>query len=188
MEKYFHDLLITLHKYPLATIQDIFKFAYQSFFGNSHLLDNVFSHDEILTNIINESLVSESIDISFDYLGSEWVRVNLGSRTIDDGFLKMLTKSFIESAECYTESQAMSFKTFLEETVNRISALGFAPDKALDLITDWENLGYPAISHSQKYKDEYNPHYRVIHVSKLLEIKEYLKIFSKFNEIITNGD
>lgn len=146
--------------YPKLQITDIFKFLFQSSFGCEHLV----SSEEATLGYIRRELesVQGSHEWRVDLLDGNYSRVHLSSiganltpevltkhfclsaKTEDDGKEKLITK--LEVARELIEEGALPF-----------SLQDFDCQHSL-----WREAGYPAIHHSDIFREEYHPHYRVI--------------------------
>lgn len=171
-----------LDKYPLMEAIDILKLLYQSEFGGGHMIANENQslvrikkeYEEMKNCIPSTAVVCEPI-------GDNICRIYLNALT--EGLLpETLNKMFVNSAnEKHGSVEGLEEKIsilidFLKQsslstiisTNNRCSLY--------DTIEKWKSTGYPIISHSQTYRDNYYPAYRVVDIN-------YAKYYSVFLEI-----
>lgn len=149
-----------LEMYPLMQEEDIYKLIHQSFFGPAHYIDDVnWAKKYLLTEA--ESCQNEMPEII--EVGGGYYRYTLIS---DEKYLATLCEAFIKSANTFNENKD-GFKD-LVDTVAASLTNKELKKKFLNLAKELSTFDYPAISHSQIYRENYHPHYRVIY-------KDYVK-------------
>jgi hypothetical protein len=84
----------------------------------------------------------------------------------DKEYLDKLFNAFYESA-IVSEKPLDGFIKILEICINYLKEKEEIYDEFLLLLKRMEELNYPAISHSQIYRDNYNPHYRLVKKDKM---------------------
>ena len=161
------ELLIEHYNtYPRLEVADIFKFIFQSAFGCEHLV----SSEERALNYIKEELKRVSVDESprIDKLDGNYSRVYLSCLN-DEVTPEVMAKYFCLSAkiepdgkEKLLEKIAVARELILDGTI-ALSLSDFD-----ELHERWREAGYPAIHHSETFREAYHPAYRVI-------ANEYLK-------------
>ncbi len=155
------DLLIMHCKnYPKLQIQDLFKYLYQSSFGCEHLVSSL---DTVTDYIAKEyNTIQGESKISIERLDGNYSRVHLsylnGGLSIDT-FGKLFFSSARKEADglCLLEKKLEVTKKLVGEGMLPFTADSF--EKAVD---DWKTKGYPAVHHSDIFRNEYKPAYRVI--------------------------
>ncbi len=161
------ELLLEHYKrYPKMQIADLFKLLHQSSFGCEHMVS---SSDAAINYISREyQAMTRGSDVLIERLDGEYSRVHLSC--MDKGVsAEELGRLFYLSAkvEAYgreeLEAKLETAKELICEGVLPFSEGDF--QKELDV---WSEHGYPAIHHSQTFREEYHPAYRVI-------ANEYLK-------------
>lgn len=146
--------------YPDLQPQDIFKFLFQSAFGCEHLASNA---DFVLNYIVDEyQRVGKNIAPLIEPLDGAYCRVHLSC--LNAGLTaQTLAKLFLLSAKKepnglnLLEEKLQITKQLISDGTLKIDAALF--DKSLDT---WHDLGYPAVRHSDIFRNEYKPAYRVI--------------------------
>ena len=155
------ELLIKHYQtYPKLQISDIFKFLYQSSFGCEHLITE---RSSVIERIKQEySSLDCSNSAYTDKLDGEYSRVHLSC--LKDGLApETLGKLFVFSAKAESDTCDMLLKrlTSARELISEgelpLSAEEF--DNELEL---WRKSGFPALHHSDIFRSEYRPAYRVI--------------------------
>lgn len=168
-----------LKKYPEATLIDIYKYFFQSRFGPEHLI----SDSLIAFNMLKDELKSEEIKsyksksdsllIELLQPDKKFVRIDLSlvkDRVIP---INLFFTAFLQSAEKYDSTEYEKWKNDWDIIVQqledeKIKIKNFREDKIK--IENAFRQNRLVFSHSQDYKKNYKPHYRII---------EY-KIFEKF--------
>ena len=154
--------MITDHceKYPGLTLQDLFKFLYQSSFGCEHLLGH--------RNDVVEYLEAEyrgggrRTKNEVEPLDGDYSRVHLGvmrdglcARTF--GTLFFLSAKHEEDAVAsLREKLAVTQEMILEETLP-FSEIEFTAAARL-----WKKKGFPPLHHSETFRALYRPSYRLV--------------------------
>ncbi|MFA5522768.1 MAG: hypothetical protein WDA24_00265 [Tissierellales bacterium] len=199
--------IIKRHKkeYPLSTLQDWYKLFYQSAFGNAHLacekdecmqflkeeLDSLDSVDNLI-GIKDIKLVEYSSSWVKEDIGNGFYRVNL-NWIKEVGFsldilVKMMLLSKDLSKEAFDKEGYFDYSVFdqyvlaLEELLEE-EDFDFTLDDLIDYEIEYEDKGYPLLSHSYIYKLHYRPAYRVIHEKYAKHIELIHEIKKKINKV-----
>lgn len=167
-------LLHHYEAYPKLQIQDIFKFLHQSSFGCEHLVED----EEGVIKFIEE----EASECKFygqnliEDLGGEYCRVNLNY--IKKGMsAETLGKLFCLSAKTVENgTQLLEDKLLVLTRLVKTKKIPFSEIDLQNEIIKWKEAGYPACRHSEEFRQEYYPAYRVIK-------KEYALFLPLFYEI-----
>lgn len=163
--------------YPLMEVRDVCKLIYQSIFGGGHMIPNpeyslkrlreeyesmkdVFGEEESKIEEIGE-------DVSRMYLNT--LKNGLSPETLNQMFVLSANKKK-GTGEELEEVLAL----FLKDCED--CSFPFSYGEAADFIEKWKKEGYPAISHSETYRNSYLPAYRVIE-------RDYGKYYKVFLEI-----
>ena len=145
--------------YPAMQIRDVFKFLHQSAFGCEHLVSSL----EKAVSYIKEEY--EGIDCTqskrIEPLDGDYSRVPL--TLLADGLsADTLSKLFYMSAK--KEDGAALLKEKLNAARELIAEkhLPFDADAFDRAADEWEGEGFPAVRHSDAFREAYKPAYRVI--------------------------
>ena len=147
-------------RYPAMEPTDAVKLIYQNEFGGGHLIRD----EEGCLNYLRREYESVEKNASVsreEYIGNGIIRINLAAVTEAD--LEKLGRDFIRSAATH-KGNGDSFRAKLS-LLEELTAEGvFSFDSvALDAyLKEYEKMGYPAVSHSQAYRDAYRPAYRIV--------------------------
>jgi hypothetical protein len=165
-EKNIRQMCQYIHnQYPLATLQDIYKTCYQDFFGAEHLMNDTAAARYYINYELEQckntdlSLMPKREPTGFRH---RFVRINFSN--IVDGELteEQLVMMFINAAgkdNAFSDDWASEWKL-----IEKI-ALEVNPDwKDAELqseLTEAAENKY-AVRHSDAFRENYNPHYRIV--------------------------
>ena len=156
-------------KYPRMQITDYFKLLFHSAFGCEHALS---SYDTALEWIEKEkmSTLPEDDETMVEELDGDYSRVyilalrrGLASRTLASMFCLSAKKE--ENGREKLEEKL----TVLKECAER-GEVPLTPEELDKAVEEWKALGYPAVRHSEIYRESYRPAYRVV-AKKYAEVK-----------------
>ena len=153
------------NQYPLATLQDIYKTSYQDFFGAEHLMNDTAAARYYINYELEQckdsdlSLMPKREPTGFRH---RFVRINFSN--IVDGELteEQLVMMFINAAgkdNAFSDDWASEWRQ-----IEKI---------ALEVNPDWKDAelqselmeaaeGKHAVRHSEAFRKNYNPHYRIV--------------------------
>lgn len=159
-EKTRQNLIEHYKRYPRLQAEDIFKYLFQSAFGCEHLVSD---ENRALAYIQKEyETVSRTENSRIDPLDGEYSRVHLSC--LNEGLTaETLAKLFCLSAQ--KEEDGMTLLQEKTEVAEALVAVGILPldaDEFAQKLATWAALGYPAVHHSDAFRAEYKPAYRVI--------------------------
>lgn len=159
-------LLTHTRRYPLMQPQDAVKLLYQSQFGGGHMIQDEAACLEFL---YREYAATPQTDHSlWEDIGNGMVRVHLSALDAHHYTPQQLGQDFIRSAA----SVQGSMDTFLQNSIllKKLASSGDLPFSAEALaayLTGYAAAGYPAVSHSEVYRNAYHPAYRVVQICQL---------------------
>lgn len=156
-------------QYPMATLQDIYKTCYQDYFGAEHLVSDSASVRLYLQRELDEcrdtdmSLMPRREPTGFRH---RYTRVNLVC--VVDGELSMeqLLAMFLEAAgkdNAFSDNWAEEWNK-IERIALEVNPQWTDNDLQVELREAAQNKY--AVRHSQAFRETYNPHYRIVKVSK----------------------
>lgn len=149
-----------LEKYPLMQEEDIYKLLHQSFFGPAHYVDDVLWAKKYLFAEAESCKddVPEIIEVGGGYF--RYTLIN------NQQYLDSLCDAFVKSANTFNDNKD-GFKELLDVIAEHLPNKELK-NKYVKLAKDLSTFDYPAVSHSQIYRENYRPHYRIVH-------KDYIK-------------
>ena len=160
MEELRAILITHAKRYPLMQPTDAVKLIYQNEFGGGHLIRD----EQACLNYLRQEYASAEKDPTaalYEDIGNGIVRVNLAAVKPED--LEQLGKAFIDSAAKHKGTMD-SFLNKLE-VLRMLTAEGvfaFDLDALNTYLSEYKAAGYPAVSHSEQYRQAYKPAYRII--------------------------
>ena len=180
-EKTKKALLLQCEKYPKLSVTDLFKFIYQSSFGCEHLVSDVASVKAYLCKEA-ESAQPATGDL-IEPLDGDYCRVHLDY--LKEGLnANTFAKLFVLSGSHVTDG-----KEQLEEKLSVLlelaqsGALLFSEEDVEEALKKWRSEGYPACHHSEGFRAEYAPAYRLMKK----EFVRFLPLFARIDRMLAQG-
>ena len=147
-------------RYPLMQPIDAVKLIYQNEFGGGHLIRD----EEACLNYLRREYESVEKDFTmplYENIGNGIVRVNLAAVKLED--LEQLGSNFIRSAAEHTGTRER-FQQKLD-VLRQLTAAGHFSFGMIEMeyyLSEYIKSGCPMVSHSEQYRQNYAPAYRVI--------------------------
>lgn len=150
-------------------IQDIFKYLYQMCFGCEHMVNNYSTALEWIKREMETATEDDLPDV--EMLGDKFCRVHL-KLLRKSGSPEQLTELFVRSAQ-RQEDGMERLEQELQNLVRlaREGRISFTEKDVITAIDEWKKLGFPAIHHSERFREAHHPAYRVIKQEYLCELK-----------------
>jgi len=164
-------LLVThFRRYHLMEIQDVYKLIYQGVRGSSHILSSSPSDFEVNLRREFASVEANNSQPLWESIHPEGkiVRVNLAAYKYQSQKIERLSALCLWTAEISTSSEkdvehiSTAFNTFYKLCKSR-KIPKFAPLEVEKYHKCVEENKYPVVHHSETYRTEYDPHYRLVH-------------------------
>lgn len=174
-------LLAHYAAHPAMQVRDLFKYIFQSAFGCEHLVS---SEADAIGYIRTEyAVVAEDAPAVPEPLDGAYSRVPLSC--IGDGITpETLGKLFFRSAKTEENGKAALLeKIGVARGLVAEGALPFSQaafDRELDA---WQDVGYPAVRHTEAFRTAYAPAYRVI----ANDYVRFLPLFAAIDRAATAG-
>lgn len=165
-------------KYPLMEAVDYYKLIYQHTFGVRHELTDEATSLERLVEEYGKVSNNHKRQAFSEPIGNGYVRVHLASKEITRENLVVLNKLFIATSN-YLEGTIREFEAKLDELLelSKQDKLTINSQRVEDVIAFYKSKSYPAVSHSDVFREYYEAHYRVI-------AERYIPYFSPLEEIM----
>ena len=147
-------------RYPLMQPTDAVKLIYQNEFGGGHLIRD----EQTCLNYLRREYESVEKDASiplYENIGNGIVRVNLAAVKTED--LEQLGMDFIRSAAGHTGTRERFIQKL--DVLRQLTAAGhfsFGMIETEYYLSEYIKSGCPMVSHSEQYRQNYAPAYRVI--------------------------
>ena len=161
MDKLKQTVLEHIKKYPEIELQDILKMLFQNEFGPKHLAENEIECFKSLSTEINSIDYNENEEL-FEDIGCDALRLNLMAIPVGTD-LNYINKIIVNSASefCGTnEKLVVKFGLLVVMAENQ--EIPFDIERVRDETNAFAKNGFKPISHSEVYKQNYSPSYRVI--------------------------
>ena len=177
------ELLIKHYQtYPKLQTEDVFKYIFQSAFGCEHLVS---SEDAVLNNIkLEYATVSKQAQPKTEILDGEYSRVFLSH--LNDG----LKPETLAKLVCLSAKKEPNGAVSLEEKIEVAKLLVADGTLPFDVncfdekLACWRAMGYPAVRHSEEFRAEYRPAYRVV----ANRYAEFIQVFAGIDKLLDQGD
>ena len=167
-------ILDHLARYPKMQIVDFFKLLFHSALGCEHAVSSLERATEYIAREYSE-IGKDSLPLC-EELDGEYCRVYLGYLSLG------ITPRELADAFCASAKIEEQGRRRLEEKLVVLRDLAEAGDLPFDLdafdsmVSEWRDLGYPAVRHSETYREKYKPAYRVV------SLDEAEKLLAKLND------
>ena len=176
------DLLLSHYRrFPCLQAEDIFKFLFQSAFGCEHLVtDEAAASDYIKREYSaaskDASPFTDELDGEYSRVYLSWLNTGLSPET--------LARLFCLSAK--TETDGKEKLTGKIDIAREMVSSGELPLDCAEFenkLLEWQGRGYPAIHHSDVFRNTYNPAYRVI----ADRFADFLPVFAEIDKRLSAG-
>jgi NADPH:quinone reductase-like Zn-dependent oxidoreductase len=163
-----------LDRYPAMQIQDVYKLLYQGEFGVKHIIDSQGAARHRLSMELHQVQPDTSIPlweiISPD---SSLIRINLSPFKAARNELEKLWEAIWKTAND-VQGDTAKFVNHWQVIIQGIEdgRLDFPLQETTQFWHTMEANGFPAVHHSQIYRDTYHPAYRVVKMEYLDQITQ----------------
>lgn len=153
------------NQYPLATLQDIYKTCYQDFFGAEHLMNDTAAARYYINYELEQckdtdlSLMPRREPTGFRH---RFVRINFSNIVEGELTEEQLVMMFIGAAgkdNAFSDDWASEWQQ-IEKIALKVNP-GWA-DAPLQAELMEAAKGDHAVRHSEEFRNNYNPHYRIV--------------------------
>lgn len=153
-------LLDHARRYPAMEPTDAVKLIYQNEFGGGHM---ILDTESCLSYLRREYAVTphDFAQALIEEIGNGVIRVHLAA--LPQERVEELGQAFIRSSELQQGSKELFLRKL--SLLRRLCAAGQMPFnlKTLDAyLAQYEQAGFPAVSHSEAYRHAYRPAYRIV--------------------------
>jgi hypothetical protein len=158
-----------LSRYPAMQLDDIYKLLHQAALGPGHAVDNPAAARKRLDEEM-AALADGCIEPVQDIISPDGrlARIHLRRYLADSGDREALLRGFIDTANSYPASpeKLQKFCGCLGDLA-AAGGIPFARDEVVDYFAKVSRDGYPAIHHSEAFRNAYQPAYRVVAIDLL---------------------
>lgn len=163
-------------RYPQMLLQDLFKLVYQNEFGCGHMATD---YNEVMARLQNElELISGNLELPLiEDIGNGYARLNLAKAKQGKLSVETICRIFMMSAQRTSGTGANYLdKLALVRSLCDAGTLPFSIDVLDELKQKMIESNFAPVSHSESYRLNYQPAYRVI-------LNDYLKFAPLFTGI-----
>lgn len=165
-EYYFSE---QINRHPSMQYQDAVKLCYQAAFGAEHILSDLERAYNYLVAEFNEVLPTD--EPLYEQISPSVARVNLGAWKREGLLIETLFDLFKNSAlvlENSNEKFVESLNIAQEILSEKIPE--FDRNVWLAFLENHKKEGMPPVHHSDFYRENENPHYRIVKITELEKI------------------
>ena len=159
MNKYWQE---SYKRYPNQKLQDFIKLNYQAILGSGHLILNIEDNYNYLLKEY-KSIQYDKNHILYEEISDELVRVHL--EAIEEKYLKIYHFLFMKS---------VTIKKDMNTFINLLNEIKIKENS--NEIDEYIKQGCPMVSHTDSFREEYHPHYRLMNKDYILYIDLLKKI------------
>ena len=164
-----------LAEYPASRLQDVYKTFYQDRFGSGHMIADTAAVRAYLLYELELAAEDSVPNPYYEPTGAEGRYVRVYLRSVNEGLLSAdeLFEAFIQSAQPAQQPE-QSWAEEWDAIVGQIRQAGITFP---DFEQDNEQLKIAAqanraVHHSDAYRENYHPHYRIVEKSIFQKIAE----------------
>lgn len=156
------DTILRMHavRYSLMEPADAVKLIYQNEFGGGHLIRD----EEACLNYLRREyagIIKDPGTPLYEEIGNGLVRIHLAA--VKEENLEQLGEHFIRSAAEHTGTrEAFLQKLNILRQLTSEGVFAFDAKKLEDYLSEYALAGYPMVSHSEAYRQNYGPAYRIL--------------------------
>ena len=168
MEETKRILLTHFRRYPQMQIEDFIKLIYQNTFGPKHFGDNptISYIKTFLTDELTSSTYYHETPY-YEVIGSDYVRVSLKAITENKLSIDELAKYFMKTIDTTSNPTENTYTIFDQKislllTLIKEGRIHLPYAESIAFIQTYQANKILPIHHSEVYKKNYHPHYRVV--------------------------
>lgn len=154
------DIISYCADFPSLAVADLLKYLHQSCFGGGHLVTD----EKRAVSAIQEELTNASLDCTHgvERLAGPFVRVHLNM--LSSGLTpQTLGKLFVLSSQESVDSlPALNKKLDELRELSASGAIPFSESEINSAVDLWRKAGFAPCHHSEQFRKQYHPAYRVI--------------------------
>ncbi|UCD37558.1 MAG: hypothetical protein JSW54_12120 [Fidelibacterota bacterium] len=158
-------LIVQSTRYPRWEVQDLYKFVHQAAMGSGHAVSDTDMARAWLTREMASLEDLASPEPIIDTLSPDGLlaRIHLRPFLKAGGSPDTLLTAFVQTAnEFRGDPETLRRYWALAEKMAERRDLSFPPDELAAFFTEMESQGFPAVHHSEVYRNTYLPAYRVV--------------------------
>lgn len=183
-------LLQHFEKYPVMQLRDMVKMIYQNEFAGGHLITNERDSLNRLREecgALNEHTCIAQSSRLFEDVGNDLCRLHLDKliSSNSDISLETVNRFFVCTANSVTGNvESFAEKLDVLRQCCRDKELPYSIEDVDAYLANYKNMGYPAVSHSETYRQAYCPAYRIVKS----EYEHYFDVFCKIDFLLSERE
>lgn len=155
-------------RYPLMEVRDWYKLIYQAEFGGGHLISDAETARIRFIDEWENAVSQDMLELIEEPIGSGFCRINLRPARKAGIPPEAVFEAFLSGAATSSGSDAgMRGKIRLLVEFLASVKTGCTPEALLAFLGSLEGPGFPPVSHSDAYRANYKPSYRIIRAGTL---------------------
>ena len=155
------ELLIAhVQSYPQSQIQDVFKYLHQSAFGCEHLVSSLDAAEAYINR--EYAQVDRAAPPLIEPLDGGYSRVHLSCLNTGSSAGTLARYFFLSAKREPNAAVELTQKLEIAKKLVSEHLLPFSTEEFKSAVEEWKNTGYPALHHSDAFRNAYHPAYRVI--------------------------
>nr|QEE14809.1 hypothetical protein DSAG12_00626 [Candidatus Prometheoarchaeum syntrophicum] len=166
IEKKIHNLLANeFTSFPNSELQDYYKLLFQAVYGAEHMITTYNDCLKALENEMSQIEADINCPLYSDItLSLPLIRVNLLKCKAENIDHHKISQAFFDGAKIDSKIPATKFETYLNFAAKELKKqpFNFNEQYLEEFIKNVKKLDFPTVHHSETYKKNYKPHYRVI--------------------------
>ncbi|NMA65762.1 MAG: hypothetical protein GX957_05905 [Clostridiaceae bacterium] len=175
-------------RYPKMQIQDMVKLIYQNEFAGGHFIpDKEYSLRKLKEEYSNLCSSASFIYNNglFESISNNLYRLHLYPLINETIMLETVNGFFVNTANNIMGSmESFLNKLFIFSEMCRNNEFYFPIGEVEAYLVEYKKQGYPAVSHSDVYRKEYSPSYRIVQK----EYRDYFKLFCAIDGLLKNKE
>ena len=150
-----------IKKHPAIRPQDAVKLCYQAAFGAEHLLSDYEAAKRYLYAEFERTVACDGE--LYERISEDICRVNLAVWKVRGFSAEKLFALFVASAKVREDGET-AMKSYLADVEKKVKdgAFGFSFDDWQSFLKKYTDDGMPALHHSDAYRDNEKPAYRIV--------------------------
>ena len=175
-------LILHYQTHKKLQIEDIFKYLYQSTFGCEHMISSL---ENVIARITKEyDNICFDNNFEIEQLDGTYSRVPLSYLNKDLSINTLSKLFFLSSKKETAKTEALIQKLKIAKDLVNEKLLPFSKDDFEKAVEEWALIGYPAVHHSDIFREEYQPSYRVISNDYIT----FLPLFIEIDKRLAKGN
>lgn len=171
-----------VQKYPSLQVRDAVKLIYQNEMGPGHMVK---SEADSLRRLEDELHNVQAPPLRFEDIGNGLCRLHLAPQLGQEVDIRTVNRFFLHTANTHRGSaSALAEKLAALVAACRAGDLPFSVEEVEAFIQECAQRGYPPISHSQEFRRQYTPAYRVVKAV----FRDYYALFTRIDALLQTRD